>query len=183
LATYVAGIYGVATGAAGTAVVVDANGQLGTVSSSIRYKEDVQPMDGASERLLQLRPVTFRYKKPTAAGEKPVQYGLIAEEVALVFPELVVRDKNGQPETVAYHLLASLLLNELQKDHARLDEQKQQIALLQAQAAEVDSLKAKLADLERLTALLARLNGIAPVIVKHVSLQATDAAHPAVAAR
>jgi hypothetical protein len=84
--------------------VVDANCQLGTMSSSTRYKQDIQPMAEASERLLKLRPVTFRYKQPNALGEKPIQYGLIAEEVAEVLPELVVRNKAGRPESVAYYL-------------------------------------------------------------------------------
>jgi hypothetical protein len=95
-ATFVAGINGTTTGLPGTAVLVDANGQLGTISSSRRYKQDIVPMAGASDRLLQLRPVRFRYKKPDATGEKPIQYGLIAEEVQEVLPELVVLNKDGQ---------------------------------------------------------------------------------------
>jgi hypothetical protein len=157
-ATYVAGIYGVTTGAAGSVVVIDANGQLGTISSSARYKEDIQPMGDASERLLQLRPVTFRYKKPDAAGEQPIQYGLIAEEVAQVFPELVVYDKNGQVETVAYHLLAPLLLNELQKERQttvalqrQVDEQRTELAALSERVNEVQVLKAQIEELKRLT--------------------------------
>jgi hypothetical protein len=105
----------------------------------------------------------FRYKKPNANGEKPLQYGLIAEEVAEVFPELVVNNQEGRPETVAYHLLPAMLLNELQKEHAQLTaqetvirDQARQIGQLQAQAAEVEVLKARLEDLERLTTLLAR---------------------------
>src|SRR4029077_11163704 len=74
----------------GVNVVVNSSGQLGVMSSSRRYKEDIHPIAGASERLLQLRPVSFRYQKPNDSGEKPLQYGLIAEEVAEVFPELVV---------------------------------------------------------------------------------------------
>jgi len=113
---YIAGIYGVTTGTAGMAVVIDSSGQLGTVSSSIRYKEDVQPMAESSQRLLKLRPVKFRYKKPDALSEKPIQYGLIAEEVAEVYPELVVRDSTtGRIDGVRYDELAPMLLNELQK--------------------------------------------------------------------
>ena len=114
-------------------------------------------MDSASERLLKLRPVTFRYKQENAVGEKPIQYGLIAEEVAEVFPELVVYNKDGQPETVAYHLLSAILLNELQKDHQRLAEQQaqlqtehQELVRLQSQISEVEVLKARLIKLERL---------------------------------
>ncbi len=130
-------------------------------------------MANASERLLKLRPVTFRYKKPDAQGGKPIQFGLIAEEVAEVFPELVVLNKQGQPETVAYHLLPALLLNELQKEHASNREfarqmtalenvirnQSQQISLLKARASEVAALSARLAALERVAALLPKMSG------------------------
>jgi hypothetical protein len=155
--TFIAGIYGVATGSAGSSVVIDAYGQLGTISSSGRYKEDIQPMGDASKRLLQLRPVAFRYKAPNARGEKPIQYGLIAEEVAAVFPELVVYDGSGQVETVAYHLLTPLLLNELQKEQARtaalqrqLDEQGARLAALSERVDEVKDLKAQIEELKRL---------------------------------
>jgi Chaperone of endosialidase len=90
------------TGGAGSAVLVDSNGQLGTVSSSRRYKEDIQDMEDASNGLLELRPVKFRYQQPYADGSKPLDYGLIAEEVAEVYPNLVVKNKDGQVETVQY---------------------------------------------------------------------------------
>ena len=151
------GIYGVATGVPGTAVVIDANGQLGTISSSARYKEDIEPMADASARLMQLRPVTFRYKEANAAGEKPIQYGLIAEEVAKVFPDLVVYDRNGQVETVAYHLLTPLLLNELQKERQttaalsrQVAEQNARLAALSERVDEVKVLKAQIEELKRL---------------------------------
>jgi hypothetical protein len=186
---FMAGIYGVATGLPGTAVVIDSAGQLGTISSSRRYKEDIQPMGDASERLLKLRPVTFRYKKTNALGQKPIQYGLIAEEVAEVLPELVVDNANGQPDTVAYHLLPAMLLNELQKEHGQIvaqgkliRDQTEQIAQLETQAAEVGSLKTKLADLERLTALLAAASGVDPARVQQVSQRTVDSSQ-AVAAR
>jgi hypothetical protein len=127
-ATYIAGIYGVKTATAGTAVVIDSSGQLGTVSSSIRYKEDIQPMAEASERLLQLRPVKFRYKKADASGEKPMQYGLIAEEVAKVYPELVVRDAaTGRIDGVRYDELAPMLLNEVQQQQQKIRTQAAQL--------------------------------------------------------
>ncbi len=201
-AVYIQGISGVKTGLAGTAVVIDANGQLGTISSSRRYKEDIQPMADASDRLLQLRPVQFRYKKPDANGEKPIQYGLIAEEVAEVLPELVVTNKDGQPETVAYHLLPAMLLNELQKEHATnvrhteqltaqekvihgeaealvaaqemIKEENEKIATLQRKVSEVDALKARLAALERVTTLLARINGGDGVSVRPVAQRVVD---------
>lgn len=121
---FINGIRGVSVANA-TTVLIDANtGQLGTVSSSRRHKEDIRDMDDASRRLLELRPVTFRFKEaPLETGraerERPLEYGLIAEEVADSFPELVVYDEQGQPQTVKYHLLSTLLLNELQ----RLDQQ------------------------------------------------------------
>ena len=91
--------------------------------------------------LLALRPVTFRYKKESADGEKPIQFGLIAEEVAEVFPELVAFDQEGQPETVLYSLLTPRLLNELQKQQAELVE-------LRAAMAGLPELQARLARLE-----------------------------------
>lgn len=113
--TFIAGISGVTTGLPGVVVVVDANGQLGTVSSSRRFKYDIEDMGEASDGLLKLRPVTFRYKKPYVDGSKPIQFGLIAEDVADVYPDLVVRGKDGQPETVQYYKLDAMLLNEVQK--------------------------------------------------------------------
>ena len=100
-------------------VFIDGNGQLGTLKSSARFKEDIQPMRSVSERLLSLRPVTFRYKEHEEDGSQPIQYGLIAEEVAEVFPELVVYGEDGKPETVSYHLLLSLLLNEFRRTPRR----------------------------------------------------------------
>ena len=159
--TFIAGIQGRTTGLAGSAVLIDANGQLGTISSSRRYKKDIEAMADASERLQQLRPVKFHYKQPDATGEHPIQYGLIAEEVAEVFPELVVRDEQGQPETVAYHLLPALLLNELQKEHRLNQQNAEQLALLQkqltaqaSQLAEVNALKQQLAEVKELLAAL-----------------------------
>jgi trimeric autotransporter adhesin len=125
-ATYIAGIRGVnVTG--GVPVIVNANGQLGIVSSSRRYKQDIRSMGDTSDRLLRLRPVIFRYKLPDEQGQKPEQYGLIAEEVAQVMPELVVYNEKGQPETVAYQTLTPLLLNELQREHALIVKMQSQI--------------------------------------------------------
>ena len=134
--TFVAGIRGVTTGLANaTTVFIDGNGQLGTIKSSRAVKEDIQSMGNVSERLLALRPVTFRYKQVNDDGSKPIQYGLIAEEVAEVFPELVVYDQENKPETVSYHLLATLLVNEFQKDHQQLRSQADEIAQLKSQVA------------------------------------------------
>ena len=115
------GIRGVTTGMADAVpVMIDSSGQLGTVSSSSRFKKEVAAMGRASSSLLALRPVTFRYRQQPVAGRQPLQFGLIAEEVAEVFPELVIYSRDGQPETVKYHLLSSLLLNELQKQNRRI---------------------------------------------------------------
>jgi Chaperone of endosialidase len=130
---FIAGIRGMTTANPNAiAVLIDSNGQLGTVSSSRRYKEDIADMADASARLLALRPVTFHYKKPYADGGKPTQYGLIAEEVAETFPELAVLNDQGQPETVKYQDLAPLLLNEFLKEHARVKDLETRIAELEA---------------------------------------------------
>lgn len=142
---FIAGIYRMATGLAGVSVVVDANGQLGTVSSSRRYKEDIKDMGIASDGLMRLRPVTFRYKKPLDDGSKPVQYGLIAEEVAEVYPDLVARSADGQIETVKYQLLYPMLLNELQKQNVTIAAQKEHIA---AQDQRIQTLEERLAKVE-----------------------------------
>jgi hypothetical protein len=113
-------------------VMIDSQGQLGTVSSSIRFKEDVRDMGYASRRLFDLRPVTFRYTRAFADGSKPLQFGLVAEEVAQVFPELAVRSANGEIETVHYERLSAMLLNELQQQQRRLDEVEAQLKQLLA---------------------------------------------------
>jgi len=149
--TYIAGIRGATTGMNNAvAVLIDSNGQLGTVSSSRRYKEDIRDMGGASDGLLRLRPVTFRYKKPYDDGSKPIQYGLIAEEVNEVYPDLVVFSKDGQPETVQYYKLDAMLLNEVQKlakEHAA--DQKQIAELKQAHDSdrvEIAAIKSQVAE-------------------------------------
>jgi hypothetical protein len=118
---YAAGIDGV-TISSGVEVFINSSGQLGTVNSSIRFKEDVHDMGEASSAILQLRPVTYRYKQPYADGSKPIDYGLIAEEVAKVYPDLVVKGADGQIQTVQYQKLTPMLLNELQKQHLLLEQ-------------------------------------------------------------
>jgi hypothetical protein len=125
---FAAGIRGVMTANNDAVpVLVDSAGQLGTISSSRRYKEDIKDMGGASDGLMRLRPVTFRYTKPFDDGSKPIQFGLVAEEVAEVYPDLVVRSADGQLETVKYQLLDPMLLNELQKQNATIEAQKEEI--------------------------------------------------------
>ena len=116
--TLIGGIRGITTGQAdAVSVLIDSTGQLGTVSSSRRVKQDIADMRTASQGLLDLRPVTFRYREAYSDGSKPIQYGLIAEEVAEVYPDLVVYDETGQPETVQYRKVNAMLLNEVQQQH------------------------------------------------------------------
>ena len=135
---YVAGVYGVGVGS-GVPVVINSNGQLGTVNSSIRFKEDVHDMAAASDGLMKLRPVTYRYKEAYADGSKPVDYGLIAEEVAEVYPDLVVKNADGQIQTVQYQKLTPMLLNEVQKEHKQLEEQKTTIQELEKRLAALEA--------------------------------------------
>lgn len=146
--TFIAGIRGITTGLAdGQAVLIDSNGQLGTISSSRRFKEDIHDMRDASDGILRLRPVIFRYKQRYTDGTKPLDYGLIAEEVAEVYPELVVKGPDGQVDTVQYHKLTTLLLNELQKQHSEIAKRNGQIAELQELN---QSLEVRLSVLEKL---------------------------------
>jgi Chaperone of endosialidase len=109
------------------AVVIDSAGQLGTVSSSARFKDEIKPMDKASESILALTPVTFHYKSDSTGTP---QFGLIAEEVAKVNPDLVVRDKNGEIYTVRYEAVNAMLLNEFLKEHRKVQEQEAAITQL-----------------------------------------------------
>ena len=103
-------------------------------------------MADASQRLFNLRPVTFRYAKPYANGSKPIQFGLVAEEVAEVFPELAVRDANGNVETVHYETLNVLLLNEVQKQQRELAKER---TMRQDQQQRIEALEQKLSELLR----------------------------------
>ena len=104
---------------------------VSTISSSRRAKEDIQDMGEASAGLYRLRPVTFRYIQPYADGSKPIDYGLIAEEVDAVYPDLVVRNTGGEIETVQYHKLVPMLLNELQRQQRTIDELQHELNRLQ----------------------------------------------------
>jgi hypothetical protein len=139
--TFIAGIRGVTTGASNAVnVLIDSNGQLGTVNSSRRFKFDILDMGEASSKLMQLRPVTFRYRQAQADGSHPVQYGLIAEEVEELYPDLVAHSADGQIETVQYWKLDAMLLNEVQK----------QAAIIRQQSSDIDELRSRLEALERL---------------------------------
>jgi trimeric autotransporter adhesin len=132
--TFISGVRGLPTGLGNAVgVLIDSNGQLGTINSSRRFKEDIHNMADASRRLYQLRPVTFHYTQAYKDGSKPIQYGLIAEEVAEAFPELAARGADGEIETVHYETLSVLLLNEVQKQQKALDEARERIEKLERQ--------------------------------------------------
>ena len=133
---YMAGIRGVAV-PGGVGVMIASNGKLGTVVSSARFKEMIEPMDKASEAILSLKPVTFQYKKEWDP-EGIRQYGLIAEEVEQVAPELVARDEKGKPYSVRYEAINAMLLNEFLKEHQELEDQTCQ---LEEQGATITQLK------------------------------------------
>jgi hypothetical protein len=128
---YIGNIFG-ATSALGTAVYVNSLGKLGTVVSSRRFKDEIQPMDKASEAILALKPVTFRYKQEIDRGRSP-QFGLVAEDVEKVNPDLVVRDGEGKVNTVRYEAVNAMLLNEFIKAHRKMEEQGAMIVQQQRQ--------------------------------------------------
>ncbi len=111
----------------GSAVFIDANNRLGTNTSSKRFKEEIKSMDKASDAIFALRPVTFRYKKDIDPAGKS-QFGLVAEEVEKVNPDLVVRDKEGKPYSVRYEQVNAMLLNEFLKEHRAVTELKSTVA-------------------------------------------------------
>jgi uncharacterized coiled-coil protein SlyX len=123
------------TVANGRAVYVNADNKIGTLSSSRRFKHDIQPMDRSSETLFALKPVTFRYKKD-ADPSQALSFGLIAEEVAKVSPELITRDEEGKPQTVRYEAVNAMLLNEFLKEHKKNEVQSETIAELKSTIAQ-----------------------------------------------
>jgi hypothetical protein len=168
--TYIAGIYNAQIDfSTGISVYVDQNGQLGTTRSSRRFKEQVRDMGNSSSALMKLRPVTFFYKPEYDKGPRTLQYGLIAEEVAEVYPDLVAYEPDGKPYTVKYQYLTTMLLNELQKQHT----------VVAAQREEIDSLRNELqqqrADFQqRLTSLeglVGRASNAPPAESQHVHAQ------------
>ena len=134
-ACFIAGISG-QTASGGVGVFIDGNGKLGTLTSSARFKKDIKPMDKASEPIFSLKPVTFRYKKAIDASGIP-QFGLVAEDVAKVNPDLVVLDKEGKPYTVRYEAVNAMLLNEFLKEHRKVQAQERRIREQEATIAEL----------------------------------------------
>jgi hypothetical protein len=143
-ATFIAGISG-ATVAGGIGVIIDTNGHLGTPVSSERFKDEIKPMDKASEAILALKPVTFRYKHELDPKGIP-QFGLVAEEVEKVNPALVARDGQGKVYTVRYEAVNAMLLNEFLKQHRIVQEQQAEIKALAAQLKEQAALLQKVSN-------------------------------------
>jgi hypothetical protein len=167
-ACYIKSIFG-QTSVNGAPVLINSDNRLGTLSSSKRFKQDIKAMDKASEALFALKPVSFRYKKEMdPAGTS--QFGLVAEDVEKVNPDLVVRDKEGKPYSVRYDQVNAMLLNEFLKEHRKNEEQEATIARQQRQ---IETLAA---GLQKVSAQLAatspsggglELNKLAPQIVKN----------------
>ena len=153
---FMAGIYGV-TSSNGAAVYINPSGQLGTAPSSARFKEEIEPMDKASEAILGLRPVTFRYKKEIDPDSTP-QFGLVAEQVEKVNPDLVARDSKGKVYTVRYDAVNAMLLNEFLKEHHQVQDLK---AIVASQQKQIEALTA---GLQKISALV-EMNRTAPQMV------------------
>ena len=115
----------------GSRVVVNANGKLGVATSSARFKDNIKPIDKASEAILSLKPVTFRYKEGIDPDGVP-QFGLVAEQVEKVNADLVVRDEDGKVMTVRYEAVNAMLLNEFLKEHRQVEEQKAGLAVMKS---------------------------------------------------
>jgi hypothetical protein len=138
----------------GATVLVSSNGQLGTMTSSERFKADIKPMDKASETLLALRPVTFRYKKEIDP-KGTSQFGLVAEEVEKVNPDLVVRDEKGKPYSVRYDQVNAMLLNEFLREHRKNEEQQSKIEQQEGKIArQQKQIEALTAGLQKVSAAL-----------------------------
>jgi hypothetical protein len=148
--TVIASIYGFGS-SGGIPVIVNAGGRLGTTTSSARFKEDVRDIGRESDGLMSLRPVAFKYKRNhDPSGLR--QYGLIAEEVAQIYPELVVYDEQGRPQAIRSQLFDGLFLSEIQKQHRKLEMQEttisEQTKLIERQQAQLDELRSELAKVQ-----------------------------------
>ena len=155
-ATFIAGISG-ASVPAGVAVIVDSSGHLGTTTSSERFKDEIKPMDRASEAILALQPMTFRYK-PELDPDRIQQFGLVAEQVEKVNPDLVARGADGKPYTVRYDAVNAMLLNEFLKEHRKVEKLEATVAKLESVAGQRKDLATAVArqqeQIERLTSAL-----------------------------
>jgi hypothetical protein len=133
-ACYIASIFG-QTSTNGMQVLINSDNKLGTVTSSKRFKEDIKPMDSASETLFSLKPVSFRYKQ-NVDSDRRGQFGLVAEDVEEINPDLVVRDKEGKPYSVRYDQVNAMLLNEFLKEHRKVEKLEATVASLAATVKE-----------------------------------------------
>jgi hypothetical protein len=159
-AAFIAGIRNITTANVNAvAVMVDSAGQLGTVSSTRRVKDDITDMGDASSKLMKLRPVTFHYKTDKNPKGRTLQYGLVAEEVAEVAPGLVARSADGKIETVYYQFLAPMLLNEYQKQQRTIEVQTAELKKQRLEIAGLRQQTARIADLEKRTAQMTLLLG------------------------
>ena len=139
--TWIGNVYAVTTITGGNLpVVVSPYGQLGTTASARRFKKDIETMDRASEAILALKPVTFHYKNDTKGVP---QFGLVAEDVAKVNPDLVVRDRNGEIYTVRYDAVNAMLLNEFLKEHRKMQELESTVGKQEASAAKQEAIIAQ----------------------------------------
>src|SRR6478736_3036923 len=142
---FISNIFGAPVGGDAVPVSIDSTGKLGTFTSSRRFKREIKPMDKVSEAILSLKPVAFLYKSDKT---NTAQFGLIAEEVAEVNPELVIRDKEGKPYSVRYEAVNAMLLNEFLKEHRRVEEQQgrlqKQEAAIARQQQQIEALTATL---------------------------------------
>jgi hypothetical protein len=136
--TNIAGVFAGGLLQNGNAVYCDANGHFYSLASSRRFKDEIQDMDDASSALLQFRPVTFRYKSEQNPNRTP-QFGLIAEEVAEINPDLVVRDSSGEINSVRYEAVNAMLLNEFLKDHRRVADLQTENAAMKKRVAELEA--------------------------------------------
>jgi Chaperone of endosialidase len=165
--TFIAGISGVNEGGTISAVYINTDGQLGTQPppSSRRFKDSIKQMDQASEAILSLRPVTFRYKSDTKGI---VQFGLVAEEVAKVNPDLVVRDADGTVYSVRYEAVNAMLLNEFLKEHRTVKDQGATINELKGELANLTAVvKEQAAQIHRLSVQMQSGNAASQVVLKN----------------
>ena len=154
---YIAGIYG-KTAASGVGVIINTSGQLGTIQSAARFKDNIKPMDKTSEAILKLEPVTFHYKQELDP-DGIQQFGLIAEQVEKVNPALVVRDEDGKLTTVRYEAVNAMLLNEFLKEHRRVAEQQAKVTEQQSTIAELKTTVAQQQkQIEALTATVQKVS-------------------------
>ena len=161
--------------ASGRAVYVNSDNKIGTLVSSRRFKDEIKPMDKASEAILALKPVTFRYKKEIEPNSG-IMFGLIAEDVEKVDPDLVTRNDKGEVETVRYEAVNAMLLNEFLKEHRKVEEQSSKI---QQQEATITELRSTVAQQQKgLQAVTARLEQQASQIQKvSAQLAAANPSH------